>query len=1025
MDAATAREQDLFDAALLIPAPAERDAFLDKSCADDPALRNRMTKLLAAHSESERYFIECITGVARGAGDSLRSASTDRAGLTAATGEKPGARIGPYQILRSLGEGGCGEVYLAEQMEPVRRQVALKVIKPGMDTKSVIARFEAERQALALMDHPNIARVLDAGATEAGRPFFVMELVHGLRVTEYCDKHFLDLSARLQLFIQICNAIQHAHHKGIIHRDIKPSNVLVTIQDGVPVPKVIDFGIAKFIEINPTDKTFSTVQGQIIGTPAYMSPEQANRGGLDVDTRSDIYSLGVLLYELLTGRPPFDQKKLLGSGWEEIRRTLMEKEPPRPSAAVAALPGDELLLAARRRGVEPRRLVPLLHGELDWIVMKALEKDRQRRYQTANGLALDVRRYLGNETVSACPPSRIYQLQKLIRRNKMAFGFSLAILLALVAGLGTSLVMYVREREARNIADQLRIEAEHGRASESQLRHEAEAREKIIQAAALLRSNLFEEADRLISAIPQNEQIMEGAPVFRRLGDWHASRGEWQPAARDYIAVARANVSDGLDLASLDYAAEALVLIMTKDQAAYDQFRRESIRRFADTSDPTVAERILKSSLLIPATPQLMVPLRRQAEYLATYVTGVSSNYPWMATWQYAALGLYYYRAGQFAEGASACKKCLEYKDAEGPPSVRVTYANLVLAMCQWQQGYVEDGQIHFEIGNKNVQEIKQAGDPQGSSSGNWFEWVFAQILREEASGIANHLRIKTEPGHVNEILSRQDVEAGEIFSQAAAMLRGNHFEEADRLVSTIPQKQQLTGGAAVFRSLGGWHAIRGEWQAAALDFAAVEQANQSDGLDTASFDYAADTTVRIMAKDLAGYDSLRRESIRRFAGTSDPGIAERFLQNSLLTPAPPDLIAQLRPQAEFLASYVIGVSTNQPWLAAWQNAGLGLYYYREGQFAQGAMACKKSLEYNNPDGLPSARVTYANLVLAMCEWQQGHVENARVYFDIGNKHVEDIRQAGYPPGSTSGNWFDWVFAQILRDEARTLLKQN
>src|SRR6266481_1466708 len=350
--------------------------------------------------------------------------------------EKPGDRIGRYKLLQQIGEGGCGVVYMAEQDEPVRRRVALKVIKLGMDTRQVIARFEAERQALALMDHPNIAKIYDAGATvvpvaqasppasspgvppglgaggetppkpaggdacatlSAGRPYFVMELVRGIKITAYCDENNLSTEARLKLFIQVCQAVQHAHQKGIIHRDIKPSNILVADHDGLPVPKVIDFGVAKATtDQRLTDKTLFTAFEQFIGTPAYMSPEQAKLSGLDVDTRSDIYSLGVLLYELLTGKTPLDQKELLADGLEEMRRTIGEKEPVRPSTRLTQELETDLTTTAKHRRIDPPKLVHLLRGDLDWIVMKALEKVRARRYETANGLAMDVQRYLAD-----------------------------------------------------------------------------------------------------------------------------------------------------------------------------------------------------------------------------------------------------------------------------------------------------------------------------------------------------------------------------------------------------------------------------------------------------------------------------------------------------------------------------------------------------------------------------------------------------------------------------------------------------
>ncbi|HXJ74843.1 MAG TPA: serine/threonine-protein kinase, partial [Candidatus Dormibacteraeota bacterium] len=311
---------------------------------------------------------------------------------------------------------------MAEQEEPVRRRVALKVIKVGMDTKQVVARFEAERQALALMDHPNIAKVLDAGATEAGRPYFVMELVRGIKITEYCDQENLSTEQRLDLFIQVCQAVQHAHQKGIIHRDLKPSNILVADHDGVPVPKVIDFGVAKATtDQRLTDKTLFTAFEQFIGTPAYMSPEQARLSGLDIDTRTDIYSLGVLLYELLTGKTPLDQKELLASGLDEMRRTIREREPVRPSTRLSTMLEGELTTTAKHRRTDAPKLIHLLRGDLDWIVMKALEKDRARRYDTANGLAMDLQRYLTDEPVVARPPSKLYRFQKLARRNRLTF----------------------------------------------------------------------------------------------------------------------------------------------------------------------------------------------------------------------------------------------------------------------------------------------------------------------------------------------------------------------------------------------------------------------------------------------------------------------------------------------------------------------------------------------------------------------------------------------------------------------------
>ena len=349
--------------------------------------------------------------------------------------EAGGGRIGRYKLLEKIGEGGFGLVYMAEQVEPIQRKVALKIIKVGMDTHAVIARFEAERQALALMDHPNIARVLDAGATEAGRPYFVMELVKGIPITDYCDQYRLSPAERLALFIKVCHAVQHAHQKGIIHRDLKPSNVLVTLHDGEPVPKVIDFGIAKALGQKLTEKTLFTGFAQMIGTPAYMSPEQAEISALDVDTRSDVYSLGVLLYELLTGTTPFQKETLAKAALDEIRRMIRETEPPKPSTRLRTL-GEKATEIAQHRHVEAAALSRLVRGDLDWIVMKCLEKDRTRRYETANGLANDIERHLADEPVTAAAPTMAYRTQKFIQRHKASLATAAALVAAAVGGSG-------------------------------------------------------------------------------------------------------------------------------------------------------------------------------------------------------------------------------------------------------------------------------------------------------------------------------------------------------------------------------------------------------------------------------------------------------------------------------------------------------------------------------------------------------------------------------------------------------------
>jgi hypothetical protein len=459
--------KDIFAQALEKQSPAERGCFLDSACRDLPGMRTEVDSLLRAYERAGDFLVRTLP-----------------VPVTEIELEPKGTKIGRYRLVERLGEGGFGMVYMAEQEAPVQRKVALKIIKPGMDTKEVIARFEAERQALALMNHPNIARVLDGGATHSGRPYFVMELVPGISITDYCDQHSLSPATRLELFVKVCQAVQHAHEKGIIHRDIKPSNVLITLQDGEPVPRVIDFGVAKALGQKLTEKTLFTAFQQMVGTPAYMSPEQADMSGLDIDTRSDIYSLGVLLYELLTGVTPFDLETLGRAGLDEIRRMIRETEPPKPSTRLRTL-SDGLTNVTNRGYTEPGVLNRFVRGDLDWIVMKCLEKDRARRYETANGLATEIRRFLNHEPVTAGPPTTLYRARRFVCRHKggLAVTGALAVLVTACVVVST----WQAVTASRNAAEARRLAARASKLAEE----EASLRERALELAEQIRQNLY------------------------------------------------------------------------------------------------------------------------------------------------------------------------------------------------------------------------------------------------------------------------------------------------------------------------------------------------------------------------------------------------------------------------------------------------------------------------------------------------------------------------------------------------------
>ncbi|MCP5532427.1 MAG: serine/threonine protein kinase [Akkermansiaceae bacterium] len=742
-------EQAVFEVAAAIDAGDVREAFLEKVCNGDEGQRRRLDGLLSAHDKAEDFFREAVGARTVVAAEVCKTLMEDGPGEIhepLEDPEGPGKTIGNYFIEKRIGEGGCGVVYLAAQREPVRRKVALKVIRLGMDTERVIARFEMERQSLAVMDHPFIAQVLDAGTTDGGRPYFVMEWVRGERITDYCDHNHLPVARRIDLFIQVCGAIQHAHQKGVIHRDIKPSNILVSEHDGQATPKVIDFGIAKATASAPGTDTRYTAAEPFIGTPAYMSPEQADRRSVDIDTRSDVYSLGALLYELLTGRPPFDPKTLSDAGVTEMRRLLMESPVPPPSEVLRSMMRKDLDEAAARCGSDGHRLISLIAGDLDWIVMKALEKDRARRYETVGAFVLDLHSFIANEPVSARPPSRIYLLNKFVRRNRVACLTSLAIVASLVLGFGFAYYSFLRERGARQEQARLRAISETARANEAHLRKLSMARENMAQVAALLSEGKTEDADEMLrhSPLSEIEPSLEAANVLRSLGSWNAMRGRWDQAADCYLLLTQANrFSDQNDMISReDLVAAGPALAEDGDRAKYDRYRDWVLARFRDTDAYLHAQQALQATLLRPASPgflEELEPFRLLLEKVEYEKDNLKPGWEVeRAGWCAWSNALLCHRRGEFEKALYWGELALGYQISKQAFSASV---HPLLAMAHHQLGHAEAARRELDNAREWIKyafkpELVPAYEPLGKENGYWWDWVQARLLFREAEAM-------------------------------------------------------------------------------------------------------------------------------------------------------------------------------------------------------------------------------------------------------------------------------------------------